>query len=57
MAGILEEEERVVVVDVTVEEEKTPVEREEFIKLEWPEMAALGTIVVTNTSLLPTCRR
>ena len=43
------EEERVVVVDVTVEEEEAPVENvDETGKLEAPEMAALGTIVVTH---------
>ena len=42
-------EEIVVVVDVTVEEEKAPVEGEEFTKLKWPEMAELGTIVVTTS--------
>ena len=47
------EEEIVVVVDVTVEEEKAPVE-EEITKHEWPETGALGTIVVTNTGLPPT---
>ena len=39
-----------VVVEVTVDEEETTLERE-LERLEWPEMAALGTIVVTNTGL------
>ena len=39
-------------VEVTVEEEETPVGREVLLKrLEWPRVAALGTIVVTNTDL------
>ena len=53
MIGIVEEEEIVVVVDVTDEEEETAIKGEELVKLEWPEMAALGTIVVTNTAQVP----
>ena len=50
MAGELEEkdEEIVVVVEVTVEEEETPCRKEET--LEAPRLATLGTIVVTNRS-------
>ena len=37
--------------NILLEAEETPVEREGCRKLEWPDMAALGTNVVTNTGL------
>ena len=52
MAGELDKEEDiVVVVEVTAEENETPEEAGlVYITLKWPEVAALGTIVVANTA-------
>lgn len=57
MAVTLKEEEIVVVFDVTVEEGNTQVEEEDIMILEGPEMAAISTIVVTDTGPPPTCNR
>ena len=40
--------------EVTEEEEEIPLEKGVYCRLEWPGMAALGTIVVTNTAHLTT---